>query len=171
MSMEILDSKIVGSTLVVETESSPESYDTKFLVAAILIEVARSGGRIEPEESALIIDLIEQHFRLEGAESLAIISRALEETADKPTLGSLLVGLAPTLSDREKEEIALMGLQVVAADGKRKVSEMEQFNSFVSQNDDLPIFERLVRQDQASTHAFVTRASEHPLQNLRAMGL
>lgn len=132
MSTEILDSSIVGSTLIVETEDGQERYDEKFLVAAILIFVARGGGRIEPEESSLIIDLIEQHFRLQGAESLALISRALEETADKPALANLLVGLAPALSDREKEEIAFMGLQVVAADGKRKASEMEQFSKVVN---------------------------------------
>lgn len=129
MSTEILSSKIVGSTLIVETEDGQERYDEKFLVAAILVFVARGGGRIEPEESSLIIDLIEGHFRLQGAESLELISRALDETAEKPALATLLVGLAPTLSDREKEEIALMGLKVVAADGRREVSEMEQFST------------------------------------------
>lgn len=132
MSKEILGSKIVGSTLLVETEHGQERYDEKFLVAAILIQVARGSGQIEPEESSLIIDLIEAHFRLQGAESLELISRALEETAEKPALTNLLVGLAPTLSDREKEEIALMGLRVVAADGHRDVSEMEQFSDAMS---------------------------------------
>jgi len=128
MSKEILSSKIVGSTLIVETEDGQESYDPKFLVAAILIHVARGGGRIEPEESSLIIDLIEEHFGLQGAESLELISRALEETTDKPALANLLVGIAPALPDHEKEDIAYMGLKVVAADGRRKVSEMEQFS-------------------------------------------
>jgi hypothetical protein len=45
-----------------------------------------------------------------------------------PELGRLLIGLAPTLSDIDKEEIALMGLKVVAADGERRVEEMEQFS-------------------------------------------
>lgn len=129
MSGEILGSKIVGSTLIVETEDGQERYDSKFLVAAILISVARSGGRIEPEESSLIIDLIEEHFHLQGAESLELITRALEETTDKPALADLLVGLAPSLSDRDKEEIAYMGLKVIAADGRRNVSEMEQFSN------------------------------------------
>lgn len=129
MSTEILDSKIVGSTLTVDTESGREVYDLKFLVAAILIHVARGSGQIEPEESSLIIDLIEEHFHLQGAESLELISRALEETTDKPALTGLLGGLAPTLSESEKEEIAYMGLKVVAADGRRKVSEMEQFSN------------------------------------------
>ncbi len=128
MSSEILGSRLEGSTLIVETADGPESYDSQFLVAALLIYVARGSGQIEPEESSQIIDLIEAHFNIEGAASLELITRALSEMADKPTLVDLLVDLAPTLSDQEKEDIALMCLKVVAADGRRDVSEMEQFN-------------------------------------------
>ncbi len=122
MSSEILGSRLKGSTLIVETPDGEEIYDSKFLVAATLIHVARGGGKIEPEESSLIIDLIEEHFHLQGAESLELITRALEETVDNPALLNLLTDLAATISDREKEEIALMGLKVVAADGRRDVA-------------------------------------------------
>lgn len=132
MSSEILASRIVGSTLIVETDDGEERYDERFLVAAILIYVARGGGRIEPEESAQIIDLIEEHFKLQGAESLELITRALEETTDKPALAELLVDLAPTLSEAEKEDIAFMGLKVIAADGRHKASELEQFSKAMS---------------------------------------
>lgn len=128
MSSEILGSRLEGSKLVVETADGPETYDKQFLVAAFLIRVARGSGQIEPEESSQIIDLIESHFHLEGAKSLELITRAISEMAEKPTLFELLLDLAPTLSDAEKENIALMGLKVVAADGHREVSEMEQFN-------------------------------------------
>lgn len=128
MSSEILGSRLDGSTLIVETADGTESYDAQFLVAALLIYVARGSGQIEPEESSQIIDLIEAHFNIKGAASLELITRALSEMADKPTLVDLLVGLAPTLSDLEKEDVALMCLKVVAADGQRDVSEMEQFN-------------------------------------------
>jgi len=132
MSSEILGSRLEGSTLIVETADGPESYDSKFLVAALLIYVARGSGQIEPEESSQIIDLIEAHFAIKGAASLELVTRALSEMADKPTLVSLLVDLAPTLSDQEKEDVALMCLKVVAADGQRDVSEMEQFNKAMS---------------------------------------
>lgn len=128
MSSEILGSKVEGSTLIVETSDGSETYDSQFLVAALLIYVARGSGQIEPEESSQIIDLIEAHFGIEGAASLELITRALSEIAEKPALVDLLVDLAPTLSDQEKEDVALMCLKVVAADGQRDVSEMEQFN-------------------------------------------
>lgn len=129
MSSEILNSRLVGRELVVDMVDGSRTYDLQFLVAALLIHVARGNGKIEPEESAQIIDLIETHFDLEGAESLELITRAMSEMTENPALVEVLTGLAAVLSDIDKEDIALMGLKVVAADGRRDVSEMEQFNN------------------------------------------
>ncbi len=128
MDSEILSSELHGTKLVIRTDDGVRTYDSQFLVAALLIFVARGSGRIEPEEAAQIIGLIESHFHLEGPESLALITRAMTEMVDKPSLNVLLRDLGQTLSDSDKEEIALMGLKVVAADGRREVSEIEQFN-------------------------------------------
>jgi uncharacterized tellurite resistance protein B-like protein len=125
---EVLSSRLEGTKLIIETADGVQTYDSQFLVAALLVFVARGSGSIEPEESAKMIELIEEHFHLQGAESLELITTAMSEMADKPTLVSLLTDLGPTLSDGDKEDIALMGLKVVAADGRRNVAEMEQFN-------------------------------------------
>ena len=128
MSSEILNSRLEGTKLIIETTEGTQSYDSQFLVAALLVFVAKGSGQIEPEESAKMIELIEEHFHLQGAESLELITTAMTEMADKPTLAALLTDLGPTLSDGDKEDIALMGLKVVAADGTRQFDEMEQFN-------------------------------------------
>jgi len=128
MTDEIISSKLEGTTLIIETSDGTKTYDSKFLVAALLVFVARGSGRIEPEESARMIALIEDYFSLQGAESLELITSAMSEMADKPKLGQLLTDLGPTLTDGDKEDIALMGLKVIAADGRREVAEMEQFN-------------------------------------------
>ena len=125
---EILSSRLEGTKLIIETANGVQTYDSQFAVAALLVFVARGSGRIEPEESAKMIELIEGHFHLQGAESLELITKAMSEMADKPTLVNLLSDLGPTLADGDKEDIALMGLKVVAADGRRNVAEMEQFN-------------------------------------------
>ena len=132
MNEEILSSRLEGTELIIETNDGTKTYDSKFLVAALLVFVARGSGRIEPEESAKMIELIEDHFHLQGAESLELITTAMSEMADKPTLVTLLTDLGPTLSESDQEDIALMGLKVVAADGQRDVAEMEQFNQAVS---------------------------------------
>ena len=131
MSDAIISKRLEGTTLIVETKDGTESYDSQFLVAALLIFVARGSGTIEPEESAKMIDLIEEHFQLQGAESLELLTRAMSEMAEKPELGQVLIELGSTLSDGDKEDIAVMALKVVAADGRREVAEMEKFNQAV----------------------------------------
>jgi uncharacterized tellurite resistance protein B-like protein len=138
MANEILNSRLEGTTLVIETSEGEQVYDSKFLVAALLVFVARGSGSIEPEESAKMIDLIETHFHMHGAETLELITTVMSELAEKPTLGMLLVELGKSLSDGDKEDIALMGLKVIAADGARRVDEMEQFNTAMTAIDIAP---------------------------------
>ena len=117
--------------MIVESNGKTESYDSQFLVAALLIFIARGSGRIEPEETAKMLDLIQEHFQLAGAETLELLTRAMSELAEKPELGELLAELGKSLSDDDKEDIAVMALKVIAADGRREVAEMEKFNQAV----------------------------------------
>jgi len=132
MANDILNSRLEDNQLIVETSQGIKTYDSQFLVASLLVFVARGSGQIEPEESAKMIELIEEHFHLQGAESLELLTTVIAELSDKPALGGLLTGLGPTLSDADKEDIALMGLKVVAADGHRHFDEMEQFNNVMA---------------------------------------
>lgn len=125
---EILNSRLEGSKLIIETADGVEEYDSQFLVAALLVYIARGSGQIESEESAKMIDLIEQKYQMQSSESLELITHAMTEMADKPELGALLADLGKALPDPEKEDIALMALKVIAADGQREYAEMEQFN-------------------------------------------
>jgi uncharacterized tellurite resistance protein B-like protein len=131
MNEVIKSSRLEGTSLVIETDSGTETYDSQFLVAALLVFIARGSGSIEPEETAKMLELIQSHFHLQGAESLELLTRAMSEMAEKPELGSLLTDLGKTLSDADKEDVAVMALKVIAADGRRQVAEMEKFNSVV----------------------------------------
>ena len=94
----ILDSRLEGTTLVVETDAGKTCYDSRFLVAALLLFVARGSGDIAPEEAGKMIELIGNHFHMEGAESLELLTYAMSEMAEKAALEKLLVDLGPTLS-------------------------------------------------------------------------
>jgi len=128
MSDDIIVSRLVGTRLIVETAEGIQEYDSQFLVAALFVYVARADGQITPEESGQMIELLEAHYHLQGAESLELLTRAMDEMVDRPQLGLLLTDLVPTLAESEKEDIALMALKVVAADGRRHVAGMEHFN-------------------------------------------
>ncbi|NOR35780.1 MAG: hypothetical protein GQ577_03450, partial [Woeseiaceae bacterium] len=58
MSDTIKSKRLEGTQLIVETQDGTETYDSKFLVAALLIFIARGSGTIEPEESTKMISLI-----------------------------------------------------------------------------------------------------------------
>jgi uncharacterized tellurite resistance protein B-like protein len=131
MSDTIKSKRLEGTKLVVETKDGTHTYDSKFLVAAMLIYIARGSGTIEPEESSRMIDLLGHHFALQGAESLELLRLAIREMAENPELAPALLDLAPTLTEGDKEDIALMALKVIAADGRRDVREMEKFNEAV----------------------------------------
>ncbi len=131
MNDTIKSKRLEGAHLVVETSKGSETYDSRFLVAALLLFIARGSGTIEPEESAKMIDLLEDHFQLEGAQSLELLTRAMTDMAENPELEQALIDLAPTLSDQDKEDIAVMALKVIAADGRRDVGEMEKFNEAI----------------------------------------
>ena len=131
MSDTIITSTLDGNVLVIETSDGTKTYDSKFLVAALLIFIARGSGQIEPAETEKMLELIEIHFKLQGAESLELLTRAMSEMAENPELGASLAELGGTLTDSEKEEIAVMALKVIAADGRREFAEMEQFNAAV----------------------------------------
>ena len=51
MSDTIITSKLDGDVLIVETDRDTQTYDAQFLVAAMLIYIARGGGSIKPEET------------------------------------------------------------------------------------------------------------------------
>jgi len=127
----IKSSRLEGTSLVIDTESGTEKYDSQFLVATLLVFIARGSGTIEPEETAKMLELIQSHFHLQGAESLELLTRAMSELAENPELSNLLTELGQTLADSDKEDIAVMALKVIAADGRRQVAEMEKFNLVV----------------------------------------
>ena len=129
MSDTIISTGLTGNVLVVETRDGPVTYDSKFLVAALLIFIARGSGRIEHEESARMIELLKDYFNMQGAEALELLTRAIEDMDENPKLGVALAQLGRTLPEMQKEDIAVMALQVIAADGRREVAEMEQFNA------------------------------------------
>lgn len=128
MTEDIVSTRLEGTTLIIETSTGTKTYGSSFLVAGLLVFVARGSGQIEPEESAKIIALIQDYFHLQSAESLELITTVMAELADNPGIIEPLIELAAALSDGDKEDIALMGLKVVAADGRRDFAEMEQFN-------------------------------------------
>ena len=123
-----VEPRFEGSTLVIETSSGPETYDSQFLVAALLVFAAKRDGTISEKETATMLQLVKEHFHLHSGESLALLTRAMAELAENPDLNSLLRELSNTLTPEEKEDIAVMLLNVIAVDGVKDFDATELEN-------------------------------------------
>lgn len=120
--------RIDDDELIIETQSGTETYDSKYLVAALLVFVAKGDGTISGMETQQMLALIEEHYHMPSAESLALLTRAITDIAENPDMNSLLGDLSSVLSLDEKEDIAFMLLKVAAADGRKDAEEMEKLS-------------------------------------------
>jgi uncharacterized tellurite resistance protein B-like protein len=105
--------------MIIETQNATEVYDAKYLTAVLLVFVAKGDGNISAGETKQMLDLIGDYFDLPSASSLELLTRAIADIKD----------LSVILSLAEKEEIALMMLKVVAADGRKDAEEMDKLST------------------------------------------
>ncbi len=120
--------RIDGDELIIDTVSGTESYDAKYLVAALLVFVAKGDGNISGKETQQMLALIEEQYQIASAESLALLTRAMADFAENPDMHNLLGEISSVLSREEKEDIALMLLKVVAANGRKDAEEIEKLS-------------------------------------------
>ena len=118
--------RIEGDELVIATQSGTATYDAKYLVSALLVFVAKGDGNISGQETAEMLQLVSDRFGLQSAESLELVTNALEDIAENPDFENLLRDLSSLLSVVDKEEVALMMLKVVAADGRKDAEELDR---------------------------------------------
>ena len=126
MTDKSMESRFEGNQLVIETSNETEFYDAQFLVAVLLVYVAKGDGTITADESQQMLELIGAHFQLRSAESLELLHRAMTSIAENPDLDSLLRDVSKVLSEQDKEDIAVMMMKVAAADGHTDADEMQK---------------------------------------------
>ena len=112
--------------LIIETQSRTETYDSKYLVVALMVFVAKGDGTISDTETQQMMALLDEQYQMPGAEALELLTRAISDLAENPDFNNLLGELSAVLTTAEKEIIALMLLKVVAADGRKDAEEMEK---------------------------------------------
>lgn len=121
--------RIENDELVIETQSTVERYDAKYLVCSILVFVAKGDGDISGQETTQMLQLVNDYFSLQSSQSLEIITNAMEDIAENPDFENLLRDLSQLLDESEKEDVGLMMLKVAAADGRKDAEEMERLRA------------------------------------------
>ena len=123
-----LSSRFDGTQLVVETHDNAKVYEIEYLVAVLLVTIARSDGEISQAETDTMLQLVGDYFHMRSAASLALLARAVTELSKNPDLTELLQGWSIALKPAAKEDIAVMMLKIVAVDGQRDAREMDMFH-------------------------------------------
>lgn len=126
--LDALFARLDGMQLIVETNDSAKVYDIEYLVAVLLVAIARSDGEIAPAETDIMLQLVSEYFQMRSATSLNLLARAIRELSENPDLTQLLQGWSVALLPGDKEDIAFMMLKIVAADGERDAREMAMFH-------------------------------------------
>ena len=129
MTEEQTITRFEGAQLIVETGDEKEVYEAPFLVAALLVSIANSDGEISSIETEKMLQLVGEHFEMRSSESLELLTRAMEDLAEKPDLTDILKELATVLTSVDKEDVAVMMYKVVAADGREATEEMDTLNA------------------------------------------
>jgi uncharacterized tellurite resistance protein B-like protein len=123
-----VSARFEGMQLVVEADTGPLVFDLEYLVAIMLVAIARSDGHIAQAETEKMLQLVGDYFSLKSATSIELLTRAVKDLGENPDLTQLLRGWGAALTPLDKEDIAVMLLKVVDADGNRDMQEMATFH-------------------------------------------
>ena len=114
-----------GDKVVIKSGTETKEFDAEFLVAVLLFSIASSDGEISPIEIEKMLYLVAGHFEIGTSESIEILKGAVESLAAKPDLGNILNDLASNLTPAQKEDIAVMMYEVIAADDREEEKELD----------------------------------------------
>jgi uncharacterized tellurite resistance protein B-like protein len=106
--------------------------DAQRAVASLLVLVAKADRVICAAESAEILSDLTTHFGTTSGETLELLVHAVNQATDDSNLEAIAACLNATLSMPEKKRVLLMLLKVIAADGRRRIEEIDMFSETVS---------------------------------------
>ena len=113
--------KTVAEWLKQDKNAKPKGNDANelaSLVTALMIEAANADGSLDKAEQALIIEVIARQFELDEAKAAEMMSVAVDESAERVELHSLLRRLRDNSDYEERLGVMEMVWMVVLADGK-----------------------------------------------------
>ena len=114
-----------GSRIIIGDKEGAETYDARFLIATLLVHVAKGDGEISAIESDRMIDLLADKFAIRGPEALERLSAAIMALANDPDILRKMHSAGAGLSAEQKHEVLAMMLDVMAADNNLHSGEVE----------------------------------------------
>lgn len=116
--------ELTGDALSIVTSSKNGFFDPRFLVVALLEHVARGDGEVSEEEAATMLELVARHFSLDVTAANSRLAHALNLYAGDMDLAAVGAVLIDVLEPADREDMMVMMLKVVAADGRQGADEL-----------------------------------------------
>ena len=100
-----------------------ERYDSRFLLSALLVFVAKGDGSISNIESQKLV--LSSRFGIRNSEALDHLSKAVMALTDDSGVTATLRQFSQRMSIEEKRDVFTMMLEIAAADGKQGAAEID----------------------------------------------
>ena len=113
--------KTVAEWLKQDKNAKPEGNNANELarlVTALMIEAGNADGSLDKAEKTLIIEVIARQFELDEAQAAEMMNAAVDQSAKRVELHSLLRRLRDNSDYEERLGVMEMVWMVVLADGK-----------------------------------------------------
>lgn len=115
---------------VLDLERVSSDPDLQAMVALLLAGMADADGAITDDEFERIVGLMRGFFGLNENVSLDLFMKAVDELRKREDLSMIMDELKPRLDLRRKEDLLVILLKVIAADGEKHPKEMAYLQRF-----------------------------------------
>jgi len=112
-------------------DNAPVDINAQIAVAALLVVAANSDGSIDSKETIKMVEALCTRFSLTSTVALDLITRAVDDQSMPGGASGLIDELNQRLTLKQKEELVLMLLEVIAADGEKEASEIAMLDRTV----------------------------------------
>ena len=98
--------------------------NAQIAIASLLAVAANSDGSIDSAETDKMVGVLRRRFELTSTVALDLVKRAIDELSAGDTSHQLFDELNERLTLKQKDDLLLMILEVIAADGEKEAREM-----------------------------------------------
>ena len=132
MSNKIKDLIYATTGIDLSSGDAPVDLNAQIAVASLMVVAANSDGSIDSKETVKMVEALCSRFSMTSTVALDLITRAIDDQLVQNDPSKLFDELNERLQLKQKEELVLMLLEVISADGEKDASELSVLDRTVS---------------------------------------
>jgi len=132
LSNKIKDLIYATTGIDLSSGDAPVDLNAQIAVASLMVVAANSDGSIDSKETVKMVEALCSRFSMTSTVALDLITRAIDDQLVQNDPSKLFDELNQRLQLKQKEELVLMLLEVISADGEKDASELSVLDRTVS---------------------------------------